>query len=68
MDEFTTRDPREIDEGDVGVAGTTFVLAELGWEASDYVDPAEDWNRQADGSYLSPDGTMRTWPLGGGDV
>jgi hypothetical protein len=43
--------------------GSTYVLTGDGWEVSDYVDPADDWSLQSDGSYLSPDGAVRTWPL-----
>jgi len=49
--------------------GTTFVLTAEGWEAADYVEPGDDWVVRADGSFESPDGTMRTWtpadPAGG---
>lgn len=53
------RTPEE-DEDEVG--GATRVLTDLGWEASDYLDPGDDWARQSDGSYVSPDGLTRTWP------
>ena len=52
---------------DLEVPGTTFVLTELGWEAAEYTDPEEDWSTLEDGSYLSPDGTTRTWPLAGSE-
>ena len=49
--------------------GTTFVLTPEGWEAAGYIEPGDDWIVQADGSFESPDGTMRTWtpadPAGG---
>jgi len=49
--------------------GTTFVLTAEGWEAAGYVEPGDDWVARADGSFESPDGTMRTWtpadPAGG---
>lgn len=49
--------------------GTTFVLTAEGWEAAGYVGPSDDWIIRADGSFESPDGTMRTWtpadPAGG---
>lgn len=35
-----------------------------GWEEIDLVDPAPDWQELPDGSFLSPDGTIRTWPAG----
>ncbi len=48
---------------------TTFVLTSEGWEAAEYVEPGEDWIVRDDGSFESPDGTMRTWtpadPAGG---
>jgi hypothetical protein len=43
--------------------GVTRVLTEEGWEASIYVDPGEDWRLQEDGSWSSPDGRTRSWPL-----
>mgnify|MGYP001584499067 CR=1 FL=1 len=49
------------DELDLGAPGVTCVLGEQGWEIADYVEPGSDWERQDDGSYLSPDGTARTW-------
>jgi hypothetical protein len=27
------------------------------------VEPGHDWRLLADGSFLSPDGTLRSWPL-----
>lgn len=41
--------------------GTTFVLTAEGWQAVVYTEPGDDWVMRADGSYESPDGTMRTW-------
>jgi len=64
MDELTTVDQR-AEEFDAQDAGSTFFLGGEGWEASDYVDPADDWTLLSDGSYLSPDGTIRTWPTAG---
>ena len=54
------------DVGDEELAGTlssTVVLTSEGWEDTDYVEPGHDWRLLADGSYLSPDGTLRSWPL-----
>lgn len=51
------------DDLEVQEAGSTFALGGEGWEATDYVDPEDDWTVMQDGSYLSPDGTCRTWPL-----
>jgi hypothetical protein len=45
--------------------GSTRVLSESGWEEVDYVDPAEDWHLLGDGSWESPDGQTRSWPLTG---
>jgi hypothetical protein len=43
--------------------GTTFALMESGWEAVEYTEPGDDWVMRDDGSYESPDGTLRTWLL-----
>jgi hypothetical protein len=55
---------REDDE-----PGSTFVLTGEGWEVAEYVAPEDDWVVREDGSFESPDGTMRTWtpadPAGG---
>lgn len=49
--------------------GSTFVLTPQGWEAFEYTEPGDDWIARDDGSFESPDGTMRTWtpadPAGG---
>jgi hypothetical protein len=45
--------------------GTTSVLGGEGWEESDYVEPGGDWSMLADGSWVSPDGLTRSWPLAG---
>ena len=58
-------DERAEDELDVQEAGSTFVLGVEGWEAGDYIDPEDDWSLLDDGSYLSPDETVRSWPLVG---
>jgi hypothetical protein len=65
MDDLMTVDERAEDELDAQDAGSTFFLGGEGWEAADYVDPADDWSLLPDGSYLSPDGTVRTWPVAG---
>jgi hypothetical protein len=48
---------------------STFVLTTEGWEVTEYVAPEKDWVPRSDGSFESPDGTMRTWtpadPAGG---
>jgi len=65
MDELMTMDERAMDEIDPQEAGSTFVFGGEGWEIADYLDPADDWSLLPDGSYLSPDGTLRTWPAAG---
>jgi hypothetical protein len=45
--------------------GVTRVLTEDGWEETIFVDPDEDWHPREDGSWESPDGHTRSWPLGG---
>lgn len=56
-------------EPDEDEPGTTFVLTADGWEAAGYIEPGDDWTLREDGSFESPDGTMRTWapadPVGG---
>ncbi len=56
--EPTTMDPIEED-----APGTSVTLTEEGWQSVDYMEPGDDWTPLEDGSYESPDGTMRTWPL-----
>ncbi len=46
-----------------GTPGTSMALTPEGWEVSDYVEPADDWVREDDGSLSSPDGSIRTWLL-----
>lgn len=66
MDKYTSVDePRAEDEIEAQEPGSTYTLTQGGWEVSEYVDPADDWSLLSDGSYLSPDGTVRTWPLVG---
>lgn len=65
MDELTQLDERAEEDLDLQEAGSTFALGGEGWESSDYIDPDDDWSLLADGSYLSPDGTLRTWPAAG---
>ena len=59
QDERTDYDITEQDPG------STMILTESGWEAADYIDPGDDWGLMPDGSYLSPDGVIRTFPHGG---
>jgi hypothetical protein len=63
MDEWVATQAEE--ESDAPAAGSTLVLTADGWEETDYVEPGDDWRLLLDGSYLSPDQTMRTWPLVG---
>ena len=65
MDELMTTEERAEDDLDPPEAGSTVSLTDEGWEASDYIDPGDDWALQVDGSYLSPDGTLRSWPAAG---
>jgi hypothetical protein len=43
--------------------GETFTLTPEGWQRVDFVEPEEGWRIRGDGSYESPDGSIRTWPL-----
>jgi hypothetical protein len=45
--------------------GATRVLTQDGWEETIYVDPDDDWQPRGDGSWESPDGLTRSWPLAG---
>lgn len=65
MDQYTVVGETLENEIELQEPGSTCVLTEDGWEMADYVDPADDWSLLSDGSYLSPDGTVRTWPLAG---
>jgi hypothetical protein len=66
MNEYSVvGEPRSEDEIEAQEPGSTYALTPDGWEVSDYVDPADDWSLLSDGSYLSPDRTLRTWPLVG---
>ena len=68
MDELIIPDERAEDEAEIEAPGRTMVLTEQGWEASEYIDPGSDWRVLEDGSYGSPDGTIRTWPLAGSEA
>ena len=65
MDELVGLDERAEEDLDLQEAGSTFSLGGEGWESSEYIDPGDDWSLLSDGSYLSPDGTLRTWPAAG---
>lgn len=58
-------DDRSEDELAVQALGTTVVRTAEGWEEAEYVEPGDDWQVLGDGSYLSSDGTIRSWPLAG---
>jgi hypothetical protein len=60
-------DPMKADDLDLTEPepGVTRVLTEEGWEESIYIDPGEDWRLLDDGSWSSPDGHARSWPLAG---
>jgi hypothetical protein len=45
--------------------GVTRVLTDEGWEEATYVDPGNDWRLLDDGSWASPDGRTRSWPVVG---
>jgi hypothetical protein len=53
--------PEILDDPEEAVPGTSATLTAEGWEASEYVEPGEDWVLQEDGSMVSPDGLTRTW-------
>lgn len=61
MDSLTFDEPDPIDVE----PGVTRVLTDEGWEESVYIDPDEDWRLLDDGSWSSPDGRTRSWPLAG---
>jgi hypothetical protein len=68
MMEQLIHDTPALDEPGAREHGATFILTPEGWEEVDFVAPGDDWGRQSDGSYVSPDGAFRTWPAGGGEV
>jgi hypothetical protein len=64
MDVHVAIDERDEDEVEEASLATTMILTANGWEDAGYLEPGDDWTPQSDGSFLSPDGTIRTWPLG----
>ncbi len=52
-------DPRD----DTPEPGDSFTLTAEGWQRVDYAEPGDDWRLIGDGSWESPDGLTRTWPL-----
>jgi hypothetical protein len=54
-------DPIELERG------VTRVLTDEGWDDALYVDPGDDWALLDDGSWSSPDGRTRSWPVLGAE-
>ena len=51
-------------EADEGLdPGSTAVLTDEGWQATDYESPGDDWRLLGDGSWESPDGLTRSFPV-----
>jgi hypothetical protein len=48
---------------EAGDPGTTAVLTEEGWQVTDYEEPGQDWRLLQDGSWESPDGLTRSFPV-----
>ncbi len=65
MNDPSALDDRSEDELPDQAPGTSVILTGQSWEEADYVEPGDDWNVLADGSYVSPDGAIRSWPLFG---
>jgi len=65
MNDLLAVDERSEDELSAQARGSSVILMGEGWEEADYVEPGDDWHLLADASYLSPDGTIRSWPLAG---
>jgi len=65
MNDLPAVSDRSDDELSDQAPGTSVILIGQGWEEADYVEPGDDWHALADGSYVSPDGTIRSWPLFG---
>ena len=62
MSDLRAGDDRSQDDLSVQAPGTSVILIGEGWEGADYVEPGDDWHVLVDGSYVSPDGTVRSWP------
>ncbi len=58
----TDNGPAYDDELETAAPGTTMNLTETGWERCAYVAPGDDWLVREDGSFVSPDERVRTWP------
>jgi hypothetical protein len=57
----------DVDLEEEQEAGTTRMLTSDGWEDCLYTEPDDTWRLLEDGSWVSPDGLTRTWPLMGPD-
>jgi hypothetical protein len=58
-------DTRSPDENELASLDRSTILTDAGWEEAEYIEPERDWRLMDDGSYLSPDGRIRSWPLAG---
>jgi hypothetical protein len=58
-------DTRAPNEDEAASLGRSTILTDEGWEEAEYTEPESDWRVMDDGSYLSPDGRTRSWPLAG---
>jgi len=52
-----------IEEGaeEEAADGATFILTTEGWQLIDFVEPDQSWLALPDGSFESPDGSLRSW-------
>lgn len=53
--------PLEIEEP--GELGSSFELADEGWQEIAYTEPEDDWSPLPEGGLESPDGRVRSYPL-----
>ncbi len=58
IDKPMATDPIAEDEP---AEGSTFTLTPEGWQPVDFVEPDRGWEVLPDGSFSSPDGSLRTW-------
>lgn len=63
MNDPSAPDDRSGEELSDQAPGTSVFLTGEGWEEADYVEPGDDWQLLSDGSFQSPDGNIRSWPL-----
>jgi len=52
-----------LDFEEAAEPGTTAILTEEGWQTTPYEEPADGWRLLDDGSWESPDGLTRSYPL-----